>query len=523
MRSRLPLLVLLAGPLAFLASLYLPWRTPVQAPGYLVGWTAPTGYAAGLLAVALAVAATVAILRPSRAMLLPFGGLGASLAYFAAAGAVELTAFAFPVGVYPGPSGWTGFGHVQWAWSSGVYLGCAAGGLAALAGLALRRKELFAQRTAADVAAAAFGLGLLASFLLPWERVDGITPIGLDSPAATLAAAALFVGAGWFRRAESRPRLAFLLAIALLTGAAATGVTVGGATAYGTWVGVGCAVALVGLEGARARAHLRLPAALPRPSAQSFGAFLLLVALWLPWQQFGVGPHAFSTNGWQSIYGASCGVLAMALLAVPLLPWVTHPAVEIALAIAGLVATFGVTVAAEANHFVHMGYGSYVGFAAAALLLLGVLAPLEPPAVDRRRAVVRGVPVAASLACIGAILVPAWQGVLPILWTGEARAVRSWFAVAALLLALHLLRLWVERIGPPPAPSGNLVVVPLLILPLPVLELFVDRALVAWGGVILAVLCLLLAALGWIERRGGLEGLGVPEVLRVDRLPETES
>ena len=135
----------------------------------------------------------------------------------------------------------------------------------------------------------------------------------------------------------------------------------------------------------------------------------------------------------------------------------------------------------------------------------------------------RAVPVLATLASIGAVLVPAWQGVLPVLWTAEASAVRSWFAVATLLLALHLLRLWIRRIGPEAPPSRSLIVIPALILPLPALELMIDRSSVAWGGVILVSLCLLLAALGWIEQRGGMERLGFPEMLRVDRLPEPES
>jgi hypothetical protein len=32
-----------------------------------------------------------------------------------------------------------------------------------------------------------------------------------------------------------------------------------------------------------------------------------------------------------------------------------------------------------------------------------------------------------------------------------------------------------------------------------------------------------LALLGWIEEHDGLESAGFPELLRIDRLPETES
>jgi hypothetical protein len=56
------------------------------------------------------------------------------------------------------------------------------------------------------------------------------------------------------------------------------------------------------------------------------------------------------------------------------------------------------------------------------------------------------------------------------------------------------------------------------------LELVRERDLgLTWGGGILVGLCLLLTLFGWIEQRGGLRRLEVPELLRVDRLPEPES
>jgi hypothetical protein len=44
-----------------------------------------------------------------------------------------------------------------------------------------------------------------------------------------------------------------------------------------------------------------------------------------------------------------------------------------------------------------------------------------------------------------------------------------------------------------------------------------------WGGWILVGLCLVLTLFGWIEQRGDFDRLRVPELLRVDRLPEPES
>jgi len=66
--------------------------------------------------------------------------------------------------------------------------------------------------------------------------------------------------------------------------------------------------------------------------------------------------------------------------------------------------------------------------------------------------------------------------------------------------------------------------VPLVLLTLAALELIRFRnGPVIWGAVILVGLCLLLALFGWIEEGSGLEGVRVPETLRVDRLAETES
>jgi hypothetical protein len=193
--------------------------------------------------------------------------------------------------------------------------------------------------------------------------------------------------------------------------------------------------------------------------------------------------------------------------------------------IAFLIATLGVDVAHYANiPSLHIGSGAYGGFVGAGLVLVGAFGPLRWPALDRGRMRVRAVPVLACLACVAAVVVPAWQGVLPAAWTPKADAVHSWFAVATLLLVLHLLRLWVAQIGQASAAARGLVLTPLLILPMPILELIQDRAVgIVWGGVILIGLCLLLAVLGWFEQRGGLENFRFPELFRVDRLPSPES
>jgi hypothetical protein len=521
MRGRLPLVVLLGSALVFLVSLYLPWRSgPHGILPSVDGWGADAGYAAALTAVAIVWAAVAGVLRPTFAAKLPLGGLGIALAYFAygALSQIHSSVEAQALGAS---------GHGSWAYGS--YLGVAAATLAGLAALVLRREQLVRRRPAGELAAAVLGLGLVASFLLPWETFAGfgdLARVGLDTPPAPIAAAWLLVGAGrWLGDAGvARLRLVVALIAAVLTGAAASGADLPGSTHdYGRWVGIGCAIALVVLEAAGSRhpfRSFRVPS--DWSALRTGGAVLLLVALFLPWVEYGVPHHSLTTNGWEATFGATAGALALGLLAAPVLTWIAAYALEIVLGSALLVATLGVIASAD-YPAVHMGYGSYVGFAAAALLVVGTLAPLRWPPVDRRRVLARAVPLLASLACVAALVLPVWQGVLPRAWMRHAEPVIGWFWVVALLLALHLLCLWAGQIGQP-STSRGLVLTPLFILPLPALQLINERnAGVIWGGVILIGLCLLLAVLGRFERTGELEKIGIPELLRVDRLPGTET
>jgi hypothetical protein len=62
------------------------------------------------------------------------------------------------------------------------------------------------------------------------------------------------------------------------------------------------------------------------------------------------------------------------------------------------------------------------------------------------------------------------------------------------------------------------------LLSLTALQLIRERdARMTWGGGLLVGLSLVLAMFGWVEQRGSLERLHVPQILRVDRLPEAES
>ena len=100
----------------------------------------------------------------------------------------------------------------------------------------------------------------------------------------------------------------------------------------------------------------------------------------------------------------------------------------------------------------------------------------------------------------------------------------GWYATAGVLLTLHLLRRWLEFVGGPSGRAEELVLLPLGVLGLTALALIHERGNgMTWGGWILVGLSVVLTLFGWIEQRGDLEGLRVPDVLRVDRLPEAES
>lgn len=548
MKGRLPLLVLLASALGFLASFFLPWREAhVQGGGAsalptlfrggpLDGWVGGVGDVAVLVAAGLAVACGAALLRSTPARRLPLGGLGVALGYFTAAVAMQVhatDAAFFSVTNRLQVQGWTGISpariHYHTTWAYGFYLAGACGAAAALCGLALRRHELLVRRPAAELMAGALGAGLLASFLLPWAAVRALHRTGfpgIDGPAAALAALVLLVGAGRLLGiGDERRRLPLAVATAILTGGAASALPIAAQPAYGAWIGVGCAVLLVAVEALRVR-RPRLPATpAPWTALRTGAAILLLAALFLPWQELRDAQAVLhSASGWEPYAGAVAGGLALLLLAAPVLPAVEAYVLEAAVAAALLLSAQGGFFADFGNSLIfRMGYGLYVGFAAAALLLIATLVPFRPPPFDRRRMLVRALPLGLSVACVAAVVVP-WWFVVPQSWTFRATAVRDWLSAPALFLALYLVRVWL--LSTRGAVRGHrLTLTPIALLVLPALELIRLRMDgVIWGGVILIVLCVLLAALGRIEERGGLERLRVPEAIwRIDRLPETES
>jgi hypothetical protein len=542
MRGRIPLFALLASSLTFLVSLFLPWIGVTTPPprgaegvsgvldltaggGQIDGWVGGVGDIAVLLAIAIVVAGIAGLRRPHLAAKLPIGSLGVALGYFAVAVAVQVHALS-PLLV--------GFErhtlHTSWAY--GFYLGLASAAVAVLSALAYRRSELRRPQGAADIAAAILGIVLLVSILLPWYEFSvpaSYHVYGIALAAAVIAALGLIIGAGWLYPEVGRPwRLPLTIATAVLIGGAFSALpptNVSASRNYGAWIGLACAVSLVALEAVRAW-PVTVPA-LPRgTTAVRLGAaVLLIVALFLPWQEMHLpvqtGP---ATNGWYPSTGAAAGSLCLLLLATPALPRLADYVLDATIAVAILVSALATEFRSDSLVF-RIGWGAFLGIGAAAILLGTALVHLRPGRVERSRALVRAVPLALSVLCVAAVVVPSWF-ILPQAWRYQAAPLSSWLAIPGLLLALYLVRLWTIQIRGRARTGGGLTLVPLVLLTLPALELIRDRndQQVLWGAVILVGLCRLLALFGWIEEDRSLETVRVPEeIWRVDRLPEPKS
>ena len=128
------------------------------------------------------------------------------------------------------------------------------------------------------------------------------------------------------------------------------------------------------------------------------------------------------------------------------------------------------------------------------------------------------VPIAACAAYLAIIVLPWWD----VLWTDfhmpPIYPPLSWLTIAGALLGIHLLGLWFRGIAGAPG-SADLVLLPLALLALASVDLFNQREEAAtWGRVGLVGVCLLLALLGRIDQREGLETVRIPKALRLDRL-----
>jgi hypothetical protein len=165
--------------------------------------------------------------------------------------------------------------------------------------------------------------------------------------------------------------------------------TIGATRVYGMWIAIASAVSLVVLEAVRAWPE-RVPA-LPRGLvAVRVGATaLLIVALFLPWQEVHLPVTAGHwASGWYPSVGAAAGSLCLLLVATPALPKLANYALEAIVAIVLMVSVLATEFRSDSFAF-RIGWGAFLGIAAAATLLVTVLLRVRPGRVNGSRALAR--------------------------------------------------------------------------------------------------------------------------------------
>jgi hypothetical protein len=526
-------LLLLAGALLILASLYLPWQKFRGRGGFLStfagsltvdGWSTAVGPAAALFALLLAAMAAVALARPDLTTRLPLGQCALLAGYFGLAVGAQTRSFASGLQLQ----------HVHFAY--GAYLGIAGVIVALLAAGVMRWRELVQYRSAGRLALLVLVVGLLVALLLPWERSTWGPPtlLGIASPAAAVAAvlALCLLVASWSVDSAARAdRLVLSAATALFTGAAVSSITFPGSYAYGASVGLGFAVALVALVLSKDAevSELTLPGS--HALAIGAGATLFVTGLFLPWQRAcyapgrGLGPlagHCVSTNAWTTTVGSAAAVLAIALVIVtPASRRLPVSGIELAAGLGLFVATLGFQLSEGEGSGVRFGfgYGSTIGFAGAAMLVALAVARLRTPRLDWNRVAVRLAPIAACAGYLVVVVLPWWDVLSRHSQSVLYFAPLSWLTIVGALVGIRLLGLWIRQITDPSASADLLVILPLALLALAALDLIRLRAGgITWGGGVVVGLCLVLAVSGRAEQLQGLMNLRVPEILRVDRL-----
>jgi hypothetical protein len=522
-KGRIPLLLLVGSSATFLASLYLTWvsagdptralRTRHGALSILNlfsnafafnGWGA-FGQAAAIAAVALGLLAVVSLIRPELESALPLGGCAIALAALALVNVADLRT----QGIYR-----AGYMSLSAHVSTGAYVGGAAALVALLAAAWVSHDEISDLGSA--VAATLLTIGLVAAYVLPTLSVHTQALKGAGGyqfvwagsyGTAIMILIASFGLTFWFGAAPPIRRIS----------AAAIGLVlvIGGFSVLGThthwpyeaWLAIGCAIGLVVLAAISTRE--RPLVALGRADAIALaGATLLLVSLFFNWQKACYGNTCYVSNGWGGgLAGGLAGLFVVLLLGF------LYLSPEIAGTVAIYVLGAGLTYTAHGS----LGYGAFIGFAGAALLLVAVgLQPRKPV-----HGGVRLVPVAASLAFL-AIPVATLTGRLSteIEINGEWRLLL--LEAAAIVVGLRLIGRWLSG----PAADNELLLLPVALLALTTLDLAerLDVHTVGWEGWLGLILSVLLVVLGWVGRRGGLDKFRIPdEIWRVDRISTGEN
>jgi hypothetical protein len=525
-KGRLPLFVILGSSLTFLVSLYLTWVSagaPLTRIGVLSvlnlfssnaldGW-GPFGQAAALAAVALALLAIVSLIRPTLEAALPIGGCAIALAVLALVNIADLrTQGIYRAGYY---------GRLSAHLTTGAYMGGAAALVALLCAAWVSHDEISERGRAA--AATLLTIGLVAAYVLPTLSVH-------NTHSLTGAVGIQFVEAGgygtaimlliasfgltfWFGASPPIRRISAALVVLVLV--------VGGFSILGThihwpyetWLAIGCAAGLLALAvGTSGQRRVTWPA---RHDAIALaGAALLLASLFLNWEKEcppSPSGACYVFNGWSfGLTGGLVGIFVVLLLGFRRL------SPELAVTAAIYVFTAGLSV--TAGEFVSLGYGAFLGFAGAALLLLGVGLQL-PRKLPRPGA--RLIPVAVVVVFL-AVTAGTLTGRLPFTNT---TLLGQWglplLEAAAIVLALRLIGRWLRGSGA----DDELLFLPVTLLALAGLNVATAESIqsVDAESWLSLALCVLLVALGWLGRRGGLDFRIPEEIWRVDRISSAEN
>jgi hypothetical protein len=386
-------------------------------------------------------------------------------------------------------------------------------------------------------------MAFLGALLLPWQRVGltssvRVSELGVADPSAAIAAVAALglLIAFWGRAGERTLEPVGLGLVALLFAGSAFTVDFGAVHAYGAWLGLAFAL-LAALVVLADRSLLRWP---DTPSAYEGSAVVagaaLVTSLFLPWQtacygqtadlrSLGVAGRCVSSNG-LGLVGSIAALLTIVLVLAVAMPGSGERVVsslELVTGVGVLVATLGFRLQSGTESGVRLGigYGSIIGFVAAAVLGALVLARTSWRWADVKAAATTLLPLVLAAIYVTAVVLP-WWDVLPreISSTFVPRfAAGPWLTVASALLGIRLVYIWARqsRSSSDSGPELVLVSLALVVLgvlnavPLPTLQL-------NWSGALLLGLSVSLTLLALIQERGGLRELRIPEILRVDRI-----
>ncbi len=561
MRWQWPLILLLLAPVLVLVSLYLPWQEASCASGaglsvsgsgasatlpdlfdcslsHINGWSS-VGDVAALASLLLAVLASAAFVWPTTRARLSLEQGALALAYFTIAVAAQTRLEGRQSSFVGQASGETAGGHFHLAY--GTYVGLAAAAFAVLGGVAAAGETLRARPPLRRMLGIVFAGGLLVALLLPWQRVGPprsghLSELGVvNAPgvvAAVLAIRLLVVC--WKRGTTGRfEQTGLALASLLFVGAAVTP-RVEVAHAYGAWVGLAAAVALT-LVSLADRSLLRTIKPVPLyPAAAAIAGIVLLVSLFLPWQTdcyghtadlkaLGLSGRCVSSNGF-GLVGSAAAVVAIALVVVMLVPAIRFLAtLELAIAVGLLVATLGfqLETGTQFGGRLGFGYGSFVGFVAAAALVTLPFVRSRPPALDLNAVVPTVLPIILALAYVAVVFVPWWR-VLPVeVWSTflPRYADISWLTLAGGLLGVRVLQLWIHEARDVSTHARELVGLSLTMVVLAVLDSTpLPTVQLTWNSGVLLGLTVPLTLLAARRERGGLRNIRIPEILRVDRI-----